>query len=211
MGLGVVLAVAFLAAAISLLPWRVGIAVEAQGDPSGAWALAGGAELFSCSASVARARGAPAVLELRAFGRRLVRRVLPPSSEPSGKRSALYRRLARRIDPFDLLFFLVAETERLSVRDLEGSVHLGLRDVALAGQIAGLLAVASALAGPFGRLGHSIDWSGREHLDASVSLSLRFSPALLFWDTVRFAARAVRPRRRPLGPPAPRPEGPDHG
>jgi hypothetical protein len=189
------------------LPWRVGLALRARGDAKGAWALAGGAELFACAATVAGARGSPLIVDVRAFGRSLLRRLFPPAKpRPAPKKPAKptkprplherYARFARWIDPFDLLVFLTAERRRLSIRDLDASVRLGLADVALAGEIAGVLAVLSALGSPFGRLRHEIDWSGREHVECSLSLSLRFSPALLAWDTARFLVSSLRFKRR---------------
>jgi hypothetical protein len=192
MVLGAVLAaIGLVTLALVAMPWRVALALEAQGAPSGAWVLAGGAQLFGCAASVARARGTPVVIELRAFGRRLWSRTGPPAPRPAAPPAkSRLTELVRRVDPIDLLLFLMDERRRVAVRDLDATVRLGLADVALAGEIAGVLAVLSALGSPFGRLRHEIDWTGREHLDASVSLSIRFSPALLVWDTLRFAARA---------------------
>ena len=143
--------------ALAVVPWRVGLSLQAHGDPGGAWAVAGGAQLLGCAASVAQARGAPLVLELRAFGRRVLFRALgasPAPARPRPPRSDYLRRLARRVDPVDLAFFLAGERRRLAVRNLEGIVELGLHDVALAGQVAGALAVLSALGAPFGRLRH---------------------------------------------------------
>jgi hypothetical protein len=186
------------------VPWRLALSVQAHGDPGGAWAVAGGAQLFACAASVAQARGTPLVVELRAFGRRVLLRKLgprpAPKPAPAGGGDRL-RRLARRVDPVELVLFLAGERRRVAVRDLDASVDLALHDVALAGQVAGALAVLSALGSPFGRLRHRIDWAGPEHLDASVSLSLRFSPALLACDTLRFAARSLTaPTREPPWP-----------
>jgi hypothetical protein len=192
---GAALGVLVALVALAVVPWRVGLSLQAHGDPGGAWAIAGGAELLGCAASVAQARGTPLVLELRAFGRGVLCRplVAPPAPErPRPPRPGRLRNLARRVDPVDLAFFLAGERRRLAVRDLEASVELGLHDVALAGQVAGALAVLSALGSPFGRLRHAIDWSGPERLDAGLSCSLRFSPALLVWDTLRFAARSLR-------------------
>lgn len=192
----------------TLIPWRLGLALRARGDAQGAWAVAGGAELLAFAATGAAARGTPMIVELRAFGRSLLRRLFPPDGPPPPPKAPAkpepkvslverYRRLSRVADPVDLLIFLVSERRRLSVRDVEASVCLGLADAALAGEIAGVLMVISALSSPFGRLDHQIDWSGREHVEASLSLSLRFSPALLVWDTARFLARAQWQRRFP--------------
>ncbi len=198
----------------TLIPWRLALALRARGDAQGAWALAGGAELLACATTVAAARGTPLIVDVRAFGRTWLRRLFPPAEPPPPpKRPAKitparplaerYARWARVVDPLDLLLFLTSERRRLAVRDLDASVSLGLADVALAGEIAGLLTLLSALGSPFGRLRHEIDWSGREHVEASLSLSLRFSPALLAWDTARFLARALwraRSARRSKGP-----------
>ncbi len=200
----------------TLVPWRLGLALRARGDAPGAWALAGGAELLAFALTLAAARGTPFLVDVRAFGRTLLRRAFP-SPEPAAKPERpkkieaarplreRYARLSRHVDPLDLLLFLASERKRFAVRDLEGSVSLGLADVALAGQIAGLLAVLSALGSPFGRLRHEIDWSGREHLECSVSLSIRFSPLLLVLDTARFVVSSWSRKRGRRAASAPRP------
>lgn len=188
--------------AVTAIPWRLELAAEARGEADGAWALAGGARLFALSASFARARGTPFVIEVRALRWLLMRRLLPspgaapPPAPDEPSLRARYDALARWVDPIDLLLFLVGETERVAIRDLEGTVRFGLADVALAGRIAGALAVISAIGSPFGRLRHEVDWSGAEHLDASFSLTFRFTPALIAWDTARFAVRSFQARRR---------------
>jgi hypothetical protein len=211
MVLGLVLAVLALAAIVVVAwPWRVSLALRAQGDPGGAWAAGGGAQLSGGSISVAAARGTPVVVEVRLFGRRLLRRVIPdPAAKPKPalpekkaddkpEPSAMdrYKRFSRWLDPIDLLLFLASERARITFDDLQGKVRLGLTDVALAGQIAGALAVLSALASPFGELDYALDWSGNEHLLVSISLSIRFTPALLGIDTARFLGRSLRLRNK---------------
>jgi hypothetical protein len=194
--------VAYIAAAIlaagliaALLPWRLSIALSARGTPDGAWALAGGAQFAGVAATYTRARGVPASVGVRFLGVR----VLPQRRAPRAPRRAPWRRLAGWIDPLDVALFLVDEARHVTIRDLDATVRLGLSDVALAGEISGVLSVLSGLAAPFGRLRHEIDWSGREALEASVSASVCFAPALLLWDTGRFAARSLARRRRRAG------------
>lgn len=208
------LALCALVVAVAVLvtvPWRPSFALEARGAPDGSWAVAGGIGLAGCSLSFARARSTPTLVALAIFGRTVVRRklVAAPASTTAGpgaldRATGAYQRLERWVDPLELAIFLVDETGRVGVRDVEGHVEVGLADVALAGRIAGVLIAAAALLSPFGRLRHAIDWSGREHLDASVSLRLRFSPALLVFDGARFVLKNVR-RRRVLATPAPAP------
>jgi len=193
---GVALAVSM---TVLIWPWRLAIAVQARGEPDGHWALAGGAEVCGCSASLAAARGVPVVTDVRVLGRRVLR---PRRSEGEETRPMLgslrerWEGLGRWVDPADLSEFLVEEASRVSVEDVDGSVRLGLRDVALAGELAGVLAIASALAAPFGRLRHDIDWSGEERVEASLSFALRFSPARILADTARFALRSIHLSRR---------------
>jgi hypothetical protein len=200
-----VIALAVTAAAIlSARPWRLAIAMRAEGRPDGSWAVAGGVQGIGCSASVAAARGVEPVVDLRVLGRRVFPDAARRRAGGAGPKRSLdgwrrgHRRLARWIDPLDLAAFLLEESRRIAVRDLEGSVRFGLHDVALAGEISGVLAAISALAAPFGRFDHEVDWTMREHLDASLSLTLRFTPAWIAWDCLRFVVRSIRvlPRSR---------------
>jgi hypothetical protein len=192
---------ALLLAALAL-PWRLSIALSARGAADGGWALAGGAQLAGLAATYSRARDVPGALGVHLLGRRVLQRQRKASTPGAAKaappRRARTRGLPRWIDPIDLALFVVGERRRVAIRELDASVRLGLHDVALAGELSGLLAVLSALAAPFGRLRHEVDWSGDESLEASVSATLRFSPALLLWDTSRFVARSMRGRRRRL-------------
>jgi hypothetical protein len=187
-----------LALAVLALPWRLTVALSARGVADGGWALAGGAQLAGLAATYSRARGVPGALGLHLLGRRVLprpRKALPPAAPPPRAREG---GLPRWIDPIDLALFVLDERRRVAVRELDARVRLGLQDVALAGQLSGMLAILSALAAPLGRLRHEVDWSGDESLEASVSATLRFTPALLLWDTSRFVARSMRGRRRRL-------------
>lgn len=188
----------------ALVRWRIAFALSGRGDPTGSWALAGGVELSIFALTFGAARGTPLIVEGRAFGRTLIRRLVPSGKEPEPEKKPAPKKpekpssrgFPRFLDPIDLLLFITAERRRIALRDLDASVSLGLHDVALAGQIAGMLSVISALLAPFGRLHHQIDWSGKEHLEGSLSLSIRFSPLLLAGDTIAFIFRSVFRRRR---------------
>jgi hypothetical protein len=198
LALGVVL-VALVA--IAFASHSLALAVQGRGAPDGSWAVAGGAELTGLSVSFARARGTPLVLQLALLGRTILRRrgAQTPAKEPQqkpkrepGRIARVFRRAASRFDPFDAALFVLDERRRISFRDVEGNVELGLADAALAGQISGILCVASATLSPYGRFTHRIDWSGEEHLDASLSLRVRFRPALLALDFLRFIVQTLR-------------------
>jgi hypothetical protein len=216
MALAAVLVITLVAAALIMFtrPWRLSIALRAEGRPDGSWAIAGGVQGMRCSASVAAARGVEPVVDLRVLGRRVwsgrggadvSANAAPRRSDERGKRRwlAAYRdrgrRLGRWFDPISLAAFLLGESRRFAIRDLEGSVRFGLHDVALAGQISGALSALSALSAPFGRFDHEVDWSMNEHLDANLSLTIHFTPARLAWDFIRFAARSIKilPSPRP--------------
>lgn len=208
----VVAAVAAIAVAVAL-PWRVSLALSARGAGDGGWALAGGAQLSAVAATYTRGRGVPGAVGVHVLGRRVwPRRGAADRAKASAEESAegaeqaeKKERAARRagklrwprwIDPIDLALFVAGERRRLALRELDGRVRLALADVALAGQLSGLLAIASGLCAPFGRLHHEVDWAGEEALEASVSAQLRFSPALIVWDTALFFMRARREHRR---------------
>lgn len=216
MGVVVVLAVVAVAVVTALavavaLPWRVSLALSARGAKGGGWALAGGAQLAAVAATYTRGRGVPGAVGVHVLGRRVWPRrgaaergaaiaAKEEQEEKKKDRSTEDRpsKLGwpRWLDPIDLALFVAGERRRLALRELDGRVRLALADVALAGQLSGLLAIASGLVAPFGRLRHEVDWAGEEALEASVSAQIRFSPGLILWDTALFFIRARREHTR---------------
>src|SRR5215218_2512172 len=85
----IVLALALAAMVLfTAVPWRIKIAAQVRGEPDGSWALGGGAQMFACAATAAQARGTPLVLEVRALGRTVVRRIRQPGAPETPEKEA---------------------------------------------------------------------------------------------------------------------------
>lgn len=178
------------AGVLALKRYVLSASVQGRGAPDGSWAIAGGASMAGLTITLAGARGVPFAIAVRLFGRTIVERKLAaieaPKAPSKERASRLAAWLKRRIDPWSLAVFLFEELLLIQVKELDAEVELGLHDAALAGQIAGGLAVISALVSPLGALRYNVDWSGKERLAVSGSIAIAISPARIVWDTGRF-------------------------
>lgn len=189
------------AGVLALKRYVLSASVQGRGAPDGSWAIAGGASMAGLTITLAGARGVPFAIAVRLFGRTIVERKLAaieaPKASPEERPSRIVAWLKRRIDLWALAVFLFEELRLIHIKELDAEVELGLHDAALAGQIAGGLAVISALVSPLGALRYNVDWSGKERLAVSGSIAIAISPARIAWDTGRFVmASGARGRER---------------
>lgn len=134
---------ALVAVGLASVPVRLRFTLQARGEPSGFWALAGGAQVGPLAASGVAAKGVPAHLNLHAFGKKLWHKRLAELAAPKAeddqatpkppalaRAEAGYQRLERWLDPGDLLFFLVGERRRIVLEPTLIELEYGFRDIA---------------------------------------------------------------------------------
>jgi hypothetical protein len=113
-----------------LLPVRVHVSLQGEGDPSGHWVLAGGSRCGPFSVTSAAAPKVDPFVQVHLWRWRLWRRTLEPRleepAEPEDEGEAStpldrYRRLERWFDPPDLAEFLLGEHKRVRLDRMEVS------------------------------------------------------------------------------------------
>jgi hypothetical protein len=192
---------------LALLPIRIGFSLRGRGDPSGAWALAGGGQLGPLALSAVAARGVPASVGLYAFGKRLWQKQLPepePEPEPEPKpdrgfvatQRARYAKLERWFDPADILMFVLSESRRIRIDKLDVDVGYSFRDVVLTGKTtAALYVLSGALPAPI-VIRPLPSWESVDRADLALSGAIRLWPLLLLVDGALFVVRRVKLRKR---------------
>ena len=194
-----------------LLPFRVHLSAQGRGDPSGAWAVAGGAQLGPVILSAVAGRGVGPKLELRLF-RRVIWQKRPAEAHAAastggapgrGERasrrslSADYSRLARWFDPVELGLFLVRERRRIRVEQLELEVAYSFEDPTLTGKLMGAIYMLSGVLPSEVVLRQAVSWEFVDRGSFSLAGRVVVFPGLLLVDTALFVLRNVRIRKRP--------------
>ena len=189
-------AVAVALVVLVLLPVRVRLALEARGDPDGAWALAGGARAGPMTASIAMAAGAPRRLELRVLGKRVWSST--PAPEASGKGAAgpttgsSRRRSRRPLDPVDVLAFALDERRRVRVERVRVECRYSFADAGRTGRVLASLATLSGALPATVELAHEPSWELVDRAALTVTGALRLRLGLLTVDTIRWLVRHQR-------------------
>ncbi len=198
-------------AALTFIPIRLAISLRGRADPSGAWALASGAEIGPFAVSAVGARGVEARAALHVFGKKFWQKELRElgrrreSEEDVGERSerflaeqrARYAKLERWFDPLDLVIFVLRERRRVRIDRLELDVHYSFRDVVLTGKLtAALFALSGALPAPV-LIRPMPSWESLDEADLALAGAIRVWPVLLLVDSAYFVVRRVKLRKRP--------------
>jgi hypothetical protein len=200
--LGLFALVVALALVATFAPVRLALSVQGKGDPSGAWALAGGAKLGPFTATAVAALGVPAVMELRLFRWRLWRKRLAELREgPEREREAAtvgerYRHLERWVDPDALAGFLLGEHKRAHLEHLEIELDYSFADVTTTGMLFGSLAALDGMLPARVVLRQVPRWEARDSAAGSIDARVKLWPGLLGCDALAFAWRHLKLRRR---------------
>jgi hypothetical protein len=198
------LAVAALGALAVRLPVRLQLRAEGRGDPSGAWALAGGIRLGPLSLSALAARGVPASLQLHLLSQRIYRReldqLLPPRpARPPGfglpALRAGWHRLDRWLDPPALAAFLLGEHKHVTIAALRIELDYSFADIAFTGKLYGALCALSGLLPPPVVLRQRPRWDTIDRGAAAVAGELRVWPGRLLVDTACYLIKHLKWRR----------------
>jgi hypothetical protein len=186
-----------------LVPIRITLSLRGRGDPSGAWAVAGGAQLGPLAVSGVAARGVPASLGAHAFGRKLWQRELAElvRAKPEQKKAERrlidrYKKLERWFDPLDLALFLLEEKRRVRIEALEIDVIYSFEDVALTGKVLAALYVLSGVLPPPIVIRPLPTWESVDKADLAMSGSIRLRPGLVLVESAWFVVRRVKLKRR---------------
>jgi hypothetical protein len=187
-----------------LLPLRVELSLRARGDPSGAWAVAGGVEITVVALSGVAARGVPASVAAHLLGKQIWSRRLSelgakPDTDERGfvdKQKARYAELERWFDPVDLALFALGERRRFRIEKLDIDVDFSFADVATTGKmLAGLYALSGALPPPIA-IRPRPSWDSVDRAEVALSGRIRLMPGLLLVDLGLFVVRNVKLGRR---------------
>jgi hypothetical protein len=205
------LVVALVAVGLVFVPVRLRFTLQARGEPSGFWALAGGAQVGPLAASGVAAKGVPAHLNLHAFGKKLWHKRLAELAEPqpepedaadTPKERALsraktgYSKLERWLDPGDLLFFLVGERRRIVLEPTLIELEYGFRDIALTGKMLGAIYALSPLLPAPIVVRQVPHWESTDRAALAASGAIRLWPGLLVVDAAWYLIRNVKIRRQ---------------
>jgi hypothetical protein len=196
---GVLVALAVIAL---FVPARLVVSAQGRGDPSGAWALAAGAQLGPFVASGVGARGVTPRVELRLFGRKLWGDELGRGSDaaPAGKPRAEDERggigrVARWFDLDTLGLWLLDERRRVRVDRMVVQLNYSFQDVALTGKMLGAVYVLSGLLPPPIELRQEVSWDFEDRASAALDAQVRLSAGLILVDSALFVLRNVKLRR----------------
>lgn len=202
--------------ALVLAPLRVNLSVQARGDPTGAWAVAGGVRIAFVAVAVVAASGMPATASLHVFGRRLAeRRLADLVSRAAGgdgegasvdRLHAAWERFERHLDPIEVAGFLLGERRRLELVEASVDCEYSFADVALTGKVLAALCVLDGALPPRVRIHGVPSWEAVDRAAVAASASLRLWPGRALVDALVFLARNARWRRG--APPAPAPAAP---
>ena len=206
----IALAIFALAAGVAIFaPVRVSLSAQGRADPSGAWAIAGGAELFFFAVTGVAARGITPRFQVHVLGRKVLARELGRGDTKDERtieerlRAAKSRwdAFARVVDPLDVIEQLVVSRKRIRFEDVDIDTRYGDPDVALVGTITGFLHVLDAVLAPRVRIRPEPVWTGESLVTLALKGDVRVRPGLLAIDTVVFLGKHARLSRLARGTP----------
>lgn len=186
------------------LSWRrvvVHVALEARGNRSGHWALAGGIASHGVSLTGVAARDRSATMDLRVMSRAIWTRRAGDTRRRTKKTERNKRKPWRTAGRWATAALELAWrlASRIGIRRVDGGIDMTLRDVAAAAWIEGALSVVSALVSCAGHLRHHVRYDPEERLGVSVAIDVDFRPIHIVWDTMVVLYRSVmRTRQRPV-------------
>lgn len=195
-------------AGVALLwwPWRLSFQLEGRGEPSGAWALVGGASLGPVSVTAVAAAGVVPQLQLYCWNRRLVQRSLTALRARRGapgvpapllpRLRRLGARLRRHVDVGELLWFLAGERRRVRLESGVLELDFSFRDVALTGKLLGAVQLLDGVLPATLRVTARPRWEFEDRAAGGLRGVLAFWPGLLLVETLWWVLRYARLRPR---------------
>jgi hypothetical protein len=181
---------------------------QARGDPSGAWAVAGGGQLGPVIASGLAGRGLPGRIEVRIFGKLFWKKALDQPDEPSEPDPERLERTRKRVtggyallerwfDPLDLLIFLVGEKRRIRFEHLEIELAYSFEDPLVTGKLMGAVHMLNGVLPSQIVVRQDVSWEFVDRARIALDGRIRLWPGLLLVDTAAFVVRRVKLRKRP--------------
>ena len=186
--------------AVCYWPLRLDVSGRAQGEPSGAWLVAGGVSLSALSVAFVWARGVSPRLTVSLFGRKLAgkpdwRKQL---ARPVPKRvKAASQRAWSRIDPLELGLKLLEERRHLRLRYLVIDLAYGFRDPLLTGRLVGALSMLSVVLPPPIQIRQAPRWDFEDGWEISVDGRGSLRPWLMLLDIAAYVVRTMTRRAPP--------------
>ena len=208
----------------ALRSWRVEATLKAS-TRSSAISVAAGFSALGVSASAAAILDGPGVLAVHLRGRQLWRRPIArvsveavllwideQLSKPVPQRESRLGRVLGRVRQWLLPRTDLSALPDLGLRlvgglrapSLGGAITCGFADPAVTGGVAAWLYPLAGMLAPFGLVDVSMDWSGKDLIEADVEASCGVVPARAIYETLRFTRRHVHPlRKATVSPPVP--------
>ncbi len=186
------------------VPAKLVVSAQGRGDPSGAWALAAGAQLGPFVASGVGARGVTPRIELRLFGRKLWGEELGQGEErearPLDRTRKRYAGIERWFDVDTLGLWLLDERRRVRIEQMVLDLRYSFQDVALTGKMLGAVYVLSGLLPPPIELRQEVSWESVDRASAALDARIKLRPGLILVDSAWFVLRNVKLRKRSRNP-----------
>jgi hypothetical protein len=183
-----------------LVPAKLVVSAQGRGDPSGAWALAAGAQLGPFVASGVGARGVTPRIELRLFGRKLWGEELGGHGEsetrPLDRARKRYAGVERWFDVDTFGLWLLDERRRVRIEQMVLELRYSFQDVALTGKMLGAVYVLSGLLPPPIELRQEVSWESVDRASAALDARIKLRPGLILVDSAWFVLRNVKLRKR---------------
>ncbi len=202
----VVIALAVVAIGALFIPLRLRLRLQGRGDPGGAWALAGAAQVGPVIASGVAARGVVATLRVHVFNRALYERTLgellakkdeeeEEEKTPKERVEEAIDRLGdahRRLPAQNLLLFVSRERRRIRIELIEVDLGYSFVDIALTGKLLGAIYALSAVLPRQIVVRQRASWDSKDQGEVAASGSIRIWPGLLLVDSLLFLIRNVK-------------------
>ena len=185
------------------------LSVQGRGDPSGQWALAGGARVFPMSVAGLGGRGAKPVVVTYLFGREVSRRELLEAKDEeeeteeeteSATLAQRYERVGRWVDPIDLAFFLFSERRRIAVPEMELEIDYCFEDIMLTGQLMSAVHLLNGVLPKPLVVRQTVGWDFVDRAAFNGHGRLAFRPGLVLWDVCVFMTKNIRLRPPTVAP-----------
>ena len=193
--------------ALVFWPIRLHLNLQGRGDPTGAWALAAGAQVGPLAASGLGARGVPASVQAHLFGRQVwqreVRALLEKDSKAKDDEETpgvtdRYRQLERWFEPTEVARFALGEHRRIRIESIEIDVDYSFANVALTGKILGAIYALNGVLPPQIVIRQNASWDAVDKAALALTGTIKIWPGLLIVDTLVFGVKNVKLfRRRP--------------
>lgn len=208
LALGTVLFGLVLLALLALLPVTLSCNLQGKGEPTGAWAVAGGLACGPLALSAIAAAGVKPFLTCHVFGKQIARlpvsrwvrrkRARPTPNEPQLEPEAeapltRFERSVggwfRTLDPLETLLSWWEKERIFQVRSLVIDVDYSFRDVALTGRILAGLYMLSAILPAVCQINQTPSWESEDRLALGLDARFKIWPGRLVLDVARFVLK----------------------